>query len=169
MSLDCYPSTYDVSLLDEDPVLSCLVKARSEVEAHHGCRHYVDYYEDHVVEVCAIGAVAVADGHLEWEYRTRVLEDWLSATAVEAMALLDAATLERHPEAGDEDKWEEQWHGPLEWVNEQWDDYTRDERTPERMEHIKAEILAIYDETIQRRVAEYDVPVFHDERELVGV
>ena len=139
MSIDHYPSTYDVEGGGGDAVFDCLETAYWRLTLGH---IQMTYISDSGA-VCAIGAVAVADGHERW-HSDLPIHQWLSKTAIEAMSLLDAVALERHPESAKEDEWREQWHGPLEWVNEEWsEDWDKTHR----------EILAIYEEAIARRRA----------------
>lgn len=167
---DMYPSTYDCAKIagaGEDLTLRCMENSRQRVKEHHVRNAYANEYTiagKKIVEVCAIGAVLAEDGFRQNYGAPKRLpqgdgatmmaltEEKMSQEAREAIALLNAAALELHPEAADYDT----WSGPLEWINQVWrqDEADRGKLSSLGLQRVvKKEILRIYDHAIEQRRA----------------
>lgn len=176
---DPYPHTLDCPPEEGgDTALALMRGGMARVEFRHAQGEYLAQNGG----TCALGGIAAADGQTtgkldriadnlermgilngapydEWQL---LIEPMLSDAAREAIALLDAVALERHPEyvAEPENADSGNWEGPLEWVNEEWvpeawlaEVYRRPRRARVLKATRKAEVLAIYAETIRRRAA----------------
>lgn len=130
IALEEYPSTYDCPLSEGgDPVLACLTRARDRVELGHTRSEYIGANG----EVCAMGAIYVADG--------KCTEFGLSQTAKSAVRELDDAALRLYPQSR-----VSRLLGPAEWVNQLLYD-----GQPFAGQRTRRAVLKTYDEAIRHR------------------
>jgi hypothetical protein len=163
---DLYPSTYDTPKLfpiagAQDAVLATEEEALARLEVGWTGRAYVDTYKDPdtgktVTETCAIGAVLAAEGiKNEGEVRGPIslyVEQELAEHAKQAIRELDETAVELFPWS--EDYHEQDWMGPLEYVNQCEDPPTSElDEFDEEDQPQKERVLAIYRRTIEKRKA----------------
>ncbi len=133
------PSTFDCPVVEGgDPVLETLLRARKRYTTGDSRRCYVSN-EGHC---CAVGACIAVDGgvapsRLKRKFVKAMLkhEQYLKATTIEAIQLLEAEARRRHPVRS---LFPTGWSGHLERINQ-------------RNQHSGPEILSIYDAAIARR------------------
>lgn len=152
--LDQTPSTFDVPSFADDPVLATLIKARQRVDRDWTYTSYVT----NSGAVCPIGSIIAVDKGREYglvvaPYNVSAYLYELSDVAKEAMLLLDAAAIDRHPGAFG---YPDLTRHPIEWVNQVWlgceIGFEDDEDQRDALEQrVKAEVLACYDAAIDNR------------------
>lgn len=154
---DQYPSTSDMAPpmagAQNDPVLSMLLGGRQRIVVGHSTGEYISRDGK---EVCAVGSIMAQDG-LDYEAMSKggrsiheIMEEALSKSAKEAIALLNAKAIELYPESADY----AQWSGPFEWVNQSAFDEEEFDDEEEYDEAAQGAILAIYDNVIAERRGE---------------
>lgn len=176
-----YPSTFDCAPIagaGEDLTLRCLQLARRRIKRGHVRNTYINEEWTQArgnrpkVVVCAVGAILIEDGFIPTNFTTltgpkrlppssitgaalmKRIEVEMSYEAKEAIALLNEAALELHPEVSDSTQWSMQWSGPLEWVNQDWRQDEVENETLTKRGHdrlVKKEVIRIYDHAIAKR------------------